>query len=247
MTRSISWILAFVLLSVGGSPAQAQSSVSATPSHPTSLGFLGGFTGGNGDTGGSVGGTLTLGATDRVALEGRGIYMQRGRGATGLELTGTMLLTIAPSGKVAPYVALGGGLYRARFDLGDDRFLGRMGSQFAGGTRFLPLEGMSGFGMMSPGMAFNGDIWTGAWTGTTFTGSQMPRFYANRLGQMTVPTDGRWGMRSFTDPALTLGGGIRFDVADHFSIRPDVRALALFAHMNRLVLTTMTVGFGYRF
>jgi opacity protein-like surface antigen len=158
-----------------------------------------------------------------------------------------MLLTVARSERTAPYVAIGGGLYRARFDLGDARFLGGMGSQFAAGTRFVPVRGMSGFGMMNSGMTFNGNIWTDAWTGPRFTASRMPMFYANRLGQMTVPSDGRWGMRSFTDPALTVGGGIRINVTDRLYVRPDVRALVVFGTGERLVLTNMVVGVGYRF
>ena len=246
MIRSISWILAIGLIVTGTKTAHAQSAQGTTP-RPASLGLLGGFSGGAGDTGGSVGGAFAFDVTDRVAVEGRGIYMQRGSGSTGLELTGTMLLTVARGDNVAPYVALGGGLYHARFDLGTDRFFGQMGSQFAAGTRFVPIRGMTGFGMMNAGMTFNGDLWTDAWTGATFDGSQMPMFYANRLGQMTVPADGHWGTRSFTDPALTLGGGMRLDVTDRLSIRPDVRALVVFANSDSLVLTTMTVGVGYRF
>ena len=246
MTRSISWLLAIALTVIGTGSAHAQS-VQATASRPASLGLVGGFAGGGGDTGGSVGGALAFNVTDRVGIEGRGIYMQRGSGSTGLELTGTMLLTVASSNKVTPYVAVGGGLYRARFDLGANRFFGQMGSQFAAGTRFVPIRGMTGFGMMNAGMTFNGDLWTDAWTGATFDGSQMPMFYANRLGQMTVPADGHWGMRSFTDPALTLGGGMRLDITDRVSIRPDVRALVAFANSDSVVLTTMTVGVGYRF
>lgn len=246
MTRLISWILAVALTVVATNVAHAQSA-QGPPSRPASLGVLGGFAGGAGDTGGSVGGALTFNVSDRIGVEGRGIYMQRGSGATGLELTGTMLLTVARSEKVAPYVAVGGGLYRARFDLGADRFFGQMGSQFAAGTRFIPIRGMTEFGMMNTGMTFNGDLWTDAWTGATFNRSQMPMFYANRLGQMTVPADGHWSMRSFTDPALSLGGGMRLDVNDRLSIRPDVRALVAFANGDSLVLTTMTVGVGYRF
>ncbi|HLG54272.1 MAG TPA: hypothetical protein VI485_03010 [Vicinamibacterales bacterium] len=245
MIRSTSWVAAMILL--GASAAYAQPSSVPRASRPAVAGVLGGFSGGAGDTGGSTGGTLSFDITDRVGLEGRGIYMQRGGGSTGLEVTGTMLLTLARSERAAPYVAIGGGFYRARFDMGDNRFFGQMGSAFAAGTRFVPIRGMTGFGMMNSGMTFNGDLWTDAWTGATFTDSQMPMFYANRIGQMAIPTDGRWGMRSFTDPALTLGGGIRLDVTDRVSIRPDVRALVAFANSDRLLLTTMTVGVGYRF
>ena len=245
MSQSTSWMMAVVFLTA--TAAYAQPSAAPPSSPPTSVGFLGGFSGGAGDTGGSVGGALSFDITDRIGLEGRGIYMQRGSGSTGLEVTGTMLLTLARSERAAPYVAIGGGLYRARFDMGADRFFGQMRSEFAAGTRFVPIRGMTGFGMMNSGMTFNGDLWTDAWTGATFTGSQMPMFYDNRIGQMAIPADGRWGMRSFTDPALTLGGGIRLDVTDRVSIRPDIRALVAFANSDRLVLTTMTVGVGYRF
>ena len=245
MTRSTSWLLAMALLTARA--GYAQPPANQPGSGPATVGVLGGFSGGNGHTGGSMGGTLSLDITDHIGLEGRGIFLQRGPGSTGLELTGTMLLTLARNQQATPYVAIGGGLYRARFDLGDDHLFGQMASQYAAGTRFVPIRGMTDFGMMNSGMTFNGDLWTEAWTGSTFTSSQMPMFYANRLGQMTIPPDGRWGMRTFTDPALTLGGGIRLTVTDRISIRPDVRALVAFADSDRLVLTTMTVGVGYQF
>ncbi len=247
MTQSFASVVAglFIILATGAANAQSSGSP-GTISHPASAGFLGGVSAGSGDAGASAGGVLTFEVTDWVGVEGRGIYMQRG-GAHGIELTGTTLVTIARSERAAPYIAVGGGLYRARFDLGDTRFLGRMGSEFAAGTRFVPIQGTHGFGMMGVGPTFNGNIWTGAWTGPTFTSNQMPMFYANRLGQMMIPSDGRWGMRSFTDPALTLGGGIRIDLTDRLYVRPDVRALVVFASSDRLVLTNMVVGLGYRF
>lgn len=248
MTQWSSSALAAILVVLAAGAVSAQSSGSpGTIPHPMSAGLLGGVSAGSGNAGGNIGGVLTFDVTERVAVEGRGIYMRRGSGAHGLEVTGTMLLTVARSERTAPYVAVGGGLYRARFDLGDDRFLGRMGSAFAAGTRFVPVQGMHGFGIMNSGTTFNGSIWTDAWTGPTFTASRMPMFYANRLGQMTVPLNGHWGMRSFTDPVLTLGGGIRIDLTDRLYVRPDVRALLVFANNDRLVLTNMVVGIGYRF
>ena len=247
MSRRILVLFGVVFPLLGGGASYAQSTPAPSGSRPAAVGLLGGFSGGAGDTGGSVGGAMTFDLSDRIAVEGRGVHMQRGSGLTGFELTGTALLTIARSERATPYVALGGGLYRARFDLGDNRFFGQMNSQFAPGTRFVPIGGMSGFGMMTPGMSFNGELWTDAWTGTTFTSSQMPMFYANRIGQMTIPADGRWAMRSFTDPALTLGGGMHLHVTDRLDVRPDLRALVAFTNGDRLVLTTMTVGVGYRF
>ncbi len=248
MTQRFSLVLTATLLAVAAGTANAQSSASpGTISHPTSAGVLGGVSAGSGDAGASAGGVLTFEVSDWVAVEARGIYMQRGSGAHGLEVTGTSLLTIARSERTRAYLAVGGGLYRARFDLGDARFLGRMSSEFPGGTRFVPVNGMPGFGMMDSGMTFNGDIWRDPWTGPRFTANQMTTFYANRLGQMTIPADGRWRMRSFTDPALTLGGGIRVDVTDRLYVRPDVRALVVFARSDRMILANMTLGIGYRF
>jgi hypothetical protein len=248
VTQSFSPVAAAVFILLGAGPVAAQSSAGpgAIP-RPVSVGLIGGVSAGSGDAGPNAGAVLTFDTTDHVAVEGRGVFLRRGSGEHGLELTGTALVTMARSKRAAPYLAIGGGLYRASFALGDTRFLGGMASEFATGTRFVPVRGMSGFGMMTGGATFTGGVWTDAWTGPTFSGSQMPMFYANRLGQMTIPSDGRWMMRSFTDPALTVGGGIRIDVTNRVYVKPDVRALVVFGGGDRLVLTTMVVGLGYRF
>ncbi|MBY0493332.1 MAG: hypothetical protein K2Y23_03885 [Cyanobacteria bacterium] len=237
-----------ILLTAGPVAAQSPAQSPDVPgtSRPVSAGLLGGVSAGSGDAGASAGAVLTFDATDRIAVEARSVFLQRGSGAHGLELTGTALMSIAASKRAAPYIAVGGGLYRASFALGDDRLFGQMGSQFASGTQFVPARGM-GFGMMTGGMTFNGNIWTDTWTGPAFTASQMPMIYANRLGQMKIPSGGRWMMRSYTDPALTVGGGIRFDVTNRVYVKPDVRALVVFGGGDRQVLTTMVVGLGYRF
>lgn len=246
MTPSSSLVTAVLILLAAGPVAAQSSDAPGATSGPVSAGLLGGVSAGSGDAGASAGGVLTFDASDRIAVEARSVFLQRGSGMHGLELTGTALMTIVPSTRAAPYIAIGGGLYRASFALGDERLFGRMGSQFASGTPFVPVRGM-GFGMMTGGMTFTGGVWTDTWTGPTFTASQMPMFYANRLGQMTIPSDGRWMMRSFTDPVLTVGGGIRFNVTNRVYVRPDVRALVVFAGADRQVLTNMVVGLGYRF
>jgi hypothetical protein len=69
-----------------------------------------------------------------------------------------------------------------------------MGQQFGPGTQLVPVRGMAGFGMMSG--SYNGPaVWEGRWDGATFTSPHMPAFYANRMGIMTVPGNGNWGMR----------------------------------------------------
>ena len=130
MGRSISRMLAIGRVVIGADAAFAQTAP-AGPSRPASLGLLGGLSGGAGDTGGSVSGALAFDITDRVGVEGRGIYMQRGSGSTGLEATG---------------------------------------------IRFVRVRGMTGFGMMTPGMIFSGDLSTDSWIGVTFDGSRMAMF-----------------------------------------------------------------------
>lgn len=199
---------------------------------PASIGLLGGLSAGAGDAGGTVGVNLAFDVTDRVGVEARGIGSRQGSGQMGMEATGTMLFTIARTAKAAPYAAIGGGVYHTSFDLGSQAMFGAMGSQYSPGTMMTSVAGSSGFMMGN---------------GTVYSGSHMPVFYANRLGQMTVPANGSWGMRSFTDPALTLGGGIRFDVSERLYVRPDVRALMVFGNGDRLTLSTMTLALGYRF
>jgi hypothetical protein len=40
---------------------------------------------------------------------------------------------------------------------------------------------------------------------------------------------GAWGTRAFTDPALNVGGGLRVNVNQRLMLRPDARALVVFA------------------
>jgi hypothetical protein len=231
MKYQVSLVVALALTVALAGPAGAQP-VPPVLDRPASIGLQGGFSAGSGDAGGSIGLTLAFDATDRIGAEVRGIGMRRGSGSMGFEATGTMLFTIANGPKASPYAAIGGGVYHAGFDMDNAAMFGALGSQFGPGTMMVPVRGTSSF-MMGSGTAFNG--------------SQMPAFYANRLGQMAVPANGRWGMRSFTDPALTVGGGIRFDVTRRFYVRPDVRALVVFGDGDRLTLTTMTFALGYRF
>ncbi len=232
MKYQLSLIVGLALTVALATPAGAQPAPLVPDRPAASIGVVGGFSAGSGDAGGSVGLNLAFDATDRIGVEARGIAMGRGSGAMGLEATGTMLFTIASTPKAAPYAAVGGGVYRAGFDMDNAAMLGALGSQFGPGTMMVPVQGTSGFMMGS---------------GTVFNDSHMPAFYANRLGQMAVPANGHWGMRSFTDPALTVGGGIRLDVTRRFYVRPDVRALVVFDDGDRLTLTAMTLALGYRF
>jgi hypothetical protein len=75
----------------------------------------------------------------------------------------------------------------------------------------------------------------------------MPDFYARRLGPMNVPFGDAWDTRTFTDPAVSLGGGVRFNVIEHLMVRPDIRALVVFANGETNTVGVFGVQLGYRF
>ena len=244
--RTHSLIVIGLLWTLATGSAQAQESVTASGGSATISG-TGGLTAGMHGTGPVLGGAVTYDLNDWFAVEGSGAYFNRGSGADAVSVNASLLVNVLPaSRKTVPYFAMGGGVYRASFDLGNGRFFGAMGQQFGPGTQLVPVRGMAGFGMMTGG--YSGPaVWEGRWDGAAFTSPHMPAFYANRMGIMTVPADGRWGMRSFTDPALVIGGGVRLGLTPHLSVRPDVRAVTVFggAHMN--TLGAFSLNLGYRF
>jgi hypothetical protein len=243
--KTRSFVAIAVLCIVAGANAFAQEPTTA--SGPITVAGIGGLTTGMHGTGPALGGSATFDLNDWFALEGSAAYFNRGSGADAVSAYASLLVNVIPSTrKTVPYFAVGGGVYRASFDLGDMRFLGGMGQQFGPGMQLVPVRGMGGFGMMS-GRYDGPAVWEGPWNGTTFATPHMPAFYANRMGVMTVPADGRWGMRSFTDPALVIGGGVRLGLTPHLSVRPDVRAITVFGggHMN--TVGAFSLNLGYRF
>jgi len=219
-----------VALVVTGMFSASSSAQTNGPEVPVVLAGVGGVSVGPGPSGGALGATLSIGVSERLSVEGRGVYFGRGRGAEGFELTASLLMEVLRTGRAAPYLALGGGIYRARFDLDSERFLGAMRAQYPAGTWIAPQQG--GFGMMGGGGPIAG---------------RMGSFYANRVGPMQVPSSGMWGIRSFTDPALAIGGGVRIDVSEHLVLRPDVRALLAFRDGRTASFGTFALGVGYRF
>jgi hypothetical protein len=244
--RTHSLIAMALMWTMATGSAQAQESAPASGG-PATISGTGGFTTGMHGTGPVLGGAVTLDLNDWFAVEGTGAYFNRGSGADAISTNASLLVNVLPSSrKTVPYFAIGGGVYRASFDLGNNRFFGVMAQQFGPGTQVVPVRGMAGFGMMSG--AYNGPaVWEGRWEGATFTSPHMPAFYANRMGIMTVPANGNWGMRSFTDPALVVGGGVRLGLTPHLAVRPDFRAITVFGggHMN--TLGTFSLNLGYRF
>ena len=191
---------------------------------PVSVVFDGGLAAGSGGAGPAVGGRLTFDLSDRVAIEGAGTWAGRGSGADAGSVTASLLINLTRADrKTVPYAAIGVGWYRAMFGMGDRRFFGMM-------------QGYTGSGM-----------WTEPWSGSTWDVSQMPMFYLERMGTVQLPADGRWGMYSFGDPAVSVGGGVRIDVSERVYVRPEFRALVALADGRSSTTGMFTVGLGYRF
>ena len=210
--------LASVLIcAVAASTAAQTPSVPSQPG-PVALSVVGGLASGSSSTGGAIGGTFTLDVSDRLSIETAGSYLDRGRGADGVYGNAGLLVNLLPAGStVVPYAAIGGGVYHVSFDLDAPHIMDMQSQAFM--TQ---------------------------WADRAF--AQMPRMYADRLRSMIWPEPpGGWGRRSFTDPVMTLGGGVRLDLTPHLSLRPDVRALVVFGDGRSSTLGMFSLGVGYRF
>lgn len=213
--------------------------------------ILGGASTSN-DTGPAIGGAIAVDLNRWFSVEGEGLYANQGSGADALIVTGSVLLNVLPlGGRVVPYAAAGAGLYRASFDLSHERFLGGVAAGFGPGTSVCAAPGTSGPG---PGAGFGAGRGFGPGTGTcpndlnlAWGVGELPNFYGQRLGVLTVPTGQAWETRTFTDPSLSLGGGVRFDVTDHFMIRPDARVLLVFAEGDTYTVGRFGINVGYKF
>jgi hypothetical protein len=170
--------------------------------------------------------------SDRIAVEARALHITSGAGESGFQMTGALLLTLARTDRAEAYVAAGGGISRASFDMDDEHMFGGMNGQYSVGMSFAAMPGMSGFVMTN---------------GTTYTASRMPAYYANRLGTMTVMPSGQWGMRTFTDPAMVIGGGLKLNLTERLYVTPDVRGIIAFSGGHHAASMTMNLGFGVRF
>jgi len=203
------------VMSLVAIPAAAQS----TSNRPFAVGGIGGFSAGRGNTGGSVGGTISFDVSNRITAEARGVYGDRGQERNGVEVSGTMLFTLARSSRTSAYAGVGGGMYHTRFDVGN------------------------------PGGGFGGDhgvFSQGFLNGLALTRRQVPRFYADRLNQIAFPTE-PGEIRSFTDPALTFGAGLKIDLTSRIFVAPDVRGLIVFSRGDHMTLVTMGASAGVRF
>jgi hypothetical protein len=185
--------------------------------------------------------------SERISVEGQGTYLGRGPGGDAFNAGGSLLVNLLRSSeRVLPYAAIGGGVHRVSFDLGNPRFLGPAGAQFGAGSTVCPAAG-TGFGV-GPGPGLGGRARDCPGTAAGYWGvGALPNFYARRLGPLAFPRGGAWETRGFTDPALSLGGGVRFNVTERLMLRPDVRALVIFANGETHTLGEFLVNLGYPF
>jgi hypothetical protein len=231
--------LVFAALVLSATVAMAQ-----TDSRLAVSGALGTATG-SADTGVAAGGALLFDVNDRISLEGQGTYLKRGAGAEAFTVSASVLINLLPASQsIVPYGAVGAGVYHASFDLDQPRFLGPAGTQFGAGDAVCPNLG-SGFGP-GPGAGFGSGSAT--CTASAYWGvGALPTFYARRLGALPFPVGGTWGSRHFTDPVVNVGGGVRFNVTDRLMVRPDARALIVFAEGKTHTVGVFVVHVGYRF
>ena len=217
-TTSLKLVFATYVLVAAASAAAGQE-----PGLRTGVAVVPGAAFDSADTGPSVGGAITVDLSPRFALEINGTFADRGAGADALSVQAGLLANLSSGDvRVQPFIAAGGGFYRASFDLTAQRFFGGMTGPFGPGV--TPCGG----------------------TGVCPYGS-VPAFYGRRMGLVTAAgADGRW-TTTFTDPAFHLGGGVRINVTPHVFIRPELRGLFVAADDDVQSLGAVSVGFGYRF
>jgi len=242
MTLRCLIVLPVMSLAVAAS-ARAQSPVAAPQESTTTLSATAGLSAAS-SMAATAGAALTYDISRRLTVEISGGYFggNMGSGASASTLSAGLLVDLTGPGKTVPYVTVGGGLYRASFDMDNRSMFGGLG--MAPGMQLVPLPGGMGFGMMQ---GYSGSMWQGTWTGPTAVPAGMPQFYSMRLGTMMASSDGRLGMRRFTDPMVSAGAGVTIRVSDRLTLRPDVRSLLVVGGGDTYMVTVFSVGLGYRF
>jgi hypothetical protein len=54
-------------------------------------------------------------------------------------------------------------------------------------------------------------------------------------------------MQGFTDPAVSVGGGLRLDLTNRVYVRPDIRAVRVISGGDTYTVGSVTLSVGYRF
>jgi hypothetical protein len=238
MKRTCVAIIAVLTLA---SPALAQ------PSDRTAVAFTAGVSTGEEQTGAALGGTVLVNVTQRLTVEANGTYLDRGSGADAVNVGASLLFNLfAVRARTAPYVVIGGSVHHATFDLSDARFLGNREIPYAAGSRVCAAPGIGAGAGPMPGWGVGHMACPSNMAGYLGIGD-MPRFYGTRLGALEIPANGRWDDVSFTDPAVSFGGGVRLNLNDRLMIRPDLRALIILGDGDKHTVGVFVVNVGYRF
>jgi len=212
-------MLALALMGTCAPTAQAQVRAS--------ISGIGGVSAVSSDIHGAVGGRLTFDLSPRLAVEGSVIYTDEGRATSALASEGRLLVSLLPSARrVRPFAAVGLGIYRARFDMGSRALMtGRIDAATL--TRM-----MGGYGLP-------GDV--------TRMMSAMPQFYASRaMATFDGPMGGNSMRQTFTDPAVSLGGGLTLTPVDHVVLSPEARVYVVTRGGRSRTTGMFTMGAGYR-
>lgn len=176
--------------------------------------------------GATVGGSLLVDVTRRLAVEGSGAYLDRGAGASAASLSVGLVLNLLLSDETAlPYLVVGGGLYRASFDTRNPRFSGPAPSGEMGIRRYRHV--MAG---QPPGWDLG----------------ELPPFYSDRVEGL-IAAEGRNGSRSFNDPAVSIGVGVRIRLGRSWSARQDARAQLLMRSGEVYPVWVFTIHLGRGF
>lgn len=93
---------------------------------PVSFTALGGASFGSGEVGAAAGLSFGLDVNERVSVEARTVYFDRGPGQSAMDLNASVLVDLLTGRRAVPYVSIGGGLYRAMFDFDHPRLSGMM-------------------------------------------------------------------------------------------------------------------------
>ena len=177
-------------------------------------------------SGGTAGGSVILHEGRRLAFEGAASYLNRGSGSSALSLSaGVIVNLVSTEEKAVPYLVGGGGVLRASFDTRNPRFSGPARSGEMGAGRYRHVM---------KGSPPDWDL------------GELPPFYGGRL-QSLIAREGRAGRASFSDPAVTLGAGVRIRLGRSWLAGQDARALLVLRSGSAYTLWVVTVHFGRAF
>lgn len=218
--------------------AQPASPAVASTIEPATVTFVTGFSAGADQIGPLAGGSVSAGATSWLSLEGSAGFTGRGSGVNGIYALASAVFNVLPaSRRIVPFASVGGGLYRARFDMGNREMFGQLGA---------PVEGlMESVGNFEMYLRMHDSA--GGRLVQLPLPRQLPRFYATRFESMRLSENGRWERRSFTDPATSVGGGALIRLSEKLVLRPDARAILVFNDGDTNAIGLVNLGIGFRF